>query len=110
VGAAGGLRTRWEAICRRCGRCCFQKVIRDGVTAANYRAPCRFLDRSSRLCTVYDSRFTRCSECRKMTVFHAIFASYLPEGCGYVMKFRPAFLRGSKGRRPKRGRKERAHD
>jgi uncharacterized cysteine cluster protein YcgN (CxxCxxCC family) len=95
--AAGGLRTRWEAICRRCGRCCFEKAIRDGVTVVNYRAPCRFLDRASGLCTVYNSRFRRCSECRRMTVFHALFAPYLPESCGYVRKFRPGILHRSKG-------------
>jgi uncharacterized protein len=91
---AGGL-SRWEAVCTQCGRCCYEKEWVRGRIITNYRAPCRFLDESSRLCTVYPERFRRCSECRKMTIFHALFVSYLPEQCGYVRRFR--FWRRGRG-------------
>ncbi len=81
-------RARWEGICRKCGSCCYEKDRRDGAIVTNWRAPCRFLEQSTRLCTVYDERFRACSECRKMTILHALFASYLPATCGYVRKFR----------------------
>ena len=81
-------RTTWESVCTQCGLCCYQKEWRRGKIVTNFQAPCRFLEESSRMCTVYDLRFRRCSECRKMTIFHALFASYLPEKCGYVRRFR----------------------
>jgi uncharacterized cysteine cluster protein YcgN (CxxCxxCC family) len=87
VGRLG--RERWEALCRRCGHCCYQKEIRGGRVLIDYDSPCMYLDESSGLCTVYETRFSRCGDCRRMTVFHAIFASYLPADCGYVRRFRP---------------------
>ncbi len=85
----GSLREGWESVCLMCGLCCYEKEWRGRRIVTNYGAPCRFLDTRSRLCTVYDRRFQECAECRKMTIFHALFASYLPEGCGYVRRFRP---------------------
>jgi hypothetical protein len=87
-------RDRWESVCRMCGLCCYEKEWRGGTIVTNYRAPCRFLDEASRLCTVYDRRFRECPECRKMTIFHALFASYLPPECAYVQRFRPWRARG----------------
>ena len=51
-------------------------------------APCRFLDRNTRLCTVYARRFSVCQDCKKLTLLHAMFSPYLPESCGYVQKYR----------------------
>ncbi len=50
--------------------------------------PCEFLDTETRECMVYEKRFSMCPECRKMTVFHPFFCSYLPEHCGYVEFFK----------------------
>jgi uncharacterized cysteine cluster protein YcgN (CxxCxxCC family) len=55
----------------------------------NLRRPCRFLDVSSRRCTVYQTRFDRCAECRPMTILHALFVNWLPPQCGYVQHYRP---------------------
>ena len=85
----------WESLCRRCGLCCYEKEERDGGVFIDYDSPCRFLDESTRLCTVYESRFKRCSDCRKMTIFHALFVSYLPRECGYVQKLRPWLRKAS---------------
>jgi uncharacterized cysteine cluster protein YcgN (CxxCxxCC family) len=83
------IKERWEAICRRCGGCCYEKEIAGGKVLIDYRSPCRHLDASTGLCIVYDRRFRECRECRKMTIFHALFVSYLPNSCGYVQLFRP---------------------
>ena len=80
----------WESLCRRCGLCCFQKEVGRGILHIDFRAPCRYLDESTRLCAVYERRFKVCPECRRMTVFQALFARYLPITCGYVREFRGA--------------------
>jgi len=87
---AGLLRRgkRWESICRKCGACCYAKDIRRRSVTVDWARPCRFLDPASRLCTVYERRFERCPECRRMTIRHALFTPWLPESCGYVQAFR----------------------
>ncbi|MBN1834216.1 MAG: YkgJ family cysteine cluster protein [Spirochaetales bacterium] len=55
-------------------------------------APCRFLDPDTHLCTVYQERFTMCRDCKKLTVFHALFSPYLPADCGYVQAFRLRYV------------------
>ena len=79
---------RWEALCRKCGICCYEKRwTRDGYLV-DMSAPCPYLHRTSKVCTVYPNRFRVCPQCRKMTIFHALFTSYLPLSCGYVERFR----------------------
>jgi uncharacterized cysteine cluster protein YcgN (CxxCxxCC family) len=95
AGVLASRRARWESICTMCGLCCYEKEWRGGKIVTNYRAPCRFLDEASRLCTVYDRRFRECAECRKMTIFHALFAAYLPDQCGYVRRYRLPRRRGT---------------
>lgn len=82
-------RQRWEELCNRCGACCYEKR-ESGLFRlyTDYTSPCRFLDRKTKQCAVYEIRFTACDDCRKMTVFHALFAAYLPETCGYVRYYR----------------------
>jgi len=82
------LKARWEALCRRCGACCHEKRWVAGRLVVDYGSPCRHLDEQTRLCRVYDIRFRACRECRRMTIFHALFSPYLPESCGYVRAFR----------------------
>jgi uncharacterized protein len=86
--AAAARRSRWEAICLRCGQCCYEKNVRGLSVVTDYKRPCAFLDTRTHLCTVYDERFTACPNCRKMTVRHALFVRWLPERCGYVRHFR----------------------
>ncbi len=80
---------RWDALCLRCGRCCFEKDIRGFAVVTNYHRPCAHLDARTHLCTVYDRRFAACAACRKMTLAHALFTRWLPEECGYVQHYRP---------------------
>jgi len=81
-------RERWESLCARCGLCCYEKEKKGTSFVTDYRRPCRFLDKNTRRCTVYETRFTACAECRRMTIFHARFVRWLPETCGYVRRFR----------------------
>lgn len=81
-------KEHWEGLCRRCGLCCYEKEFRGGAVVTNYRRPCRYLDENTRACTVYEKRFRTCPECRRMTIFHAMFVPWLPESCGYVRHYR----------------------
>ncbi len=84
---------RWEAICRGCGQCCYQKDRRRGTVVTDWRSPCRYLEVSTRRCSVYADRFRHCPECRRMTILHALFTPWLPADCGYVRRFRPRAAR-----------------
>ena len=81
-------RRDWEGLCRRCGKCCYEKRYTAHGLVVDCKLPCRFLEEATRLCRVYERRFRACPECRRMTVFHALFSSYLPDSCGYVRAFR----------------------
>ena len=91
----------WDRLCSRCGLCCFEKHHRfrkssrgrtvPAVSSLYYidlDEPCAFLDTESRLCTEYNQRFKVCRDCGRLTLFHALFAGYLPRDCAYVKKFR----------------------
>lgn len=52
----------WEALCRRCGKCCAEKVEMDGVIYVTKKF-CRFLDRGTKTCTVYPQRFRAEPDC-----------------------------------------------
>ena len=78
----------WEALCRRCGACCHEKRYTSHGLVLDYGSPCRHLDLGTRQCRVYEVRFRACPECRRMTIFHALFSRFLPAGCGYVRAFR----------------------
>ncbi len=80
---------RWESFCHCCGKCCYEKeYIPGGTLITDYAKPCRFLDEETRLCRVYINRFNACKECRKVTVWTALFSPALPPDCGYVTKVR----------------------
>ena len=80
---------RWEALCRRCGLCCHLRRLTPSGLHVDTASPCRFLDPSTHLCTVYPQRFGVCPDCKKLTLLHALFSPYLPETCGYVETYRP---------------------
>jgi len=99
------VRRRWDSICLECGQCCCEKYPNKLVKKAGRRVfgslsannrffidfsrPCSYLDIETGGCMVYESRFKDCRTCVPMTIFHAVFADYLPADCGYVKKFRP---------------------
>jgi uncharacterized protein len=85
-------KARWEALCTHCGRCCYEKDCRGGRVVTDWRKPCLHLNTRTHECTVYERRFAVCPQCRKMTLYHALFVSWLPERCGYVRHYRRRWL------------------
>ena len=74
----------WDDICSKCGLCCREKAI-DGKYLIFFDSYCQFYNSSSGLCSVYNERFKKCKACRKVNIFRAAFASYLPPTCSYVI-------------------------
>lgn len=72
----------WENLCRRCGRCCYEKVEYLGQIYST-EVPCEFLDLRSKLCTVYAQRCQRKPGCVKLNA-EIIALRVLPAGCAYV--------------------------
>jgi hypothetical protein len=70
-----------EDICRRCGRCCYYKVLTD-VGPAFTRRPCQFLDVDKNLCKAYSRRFEKGVGC--LPTEEAIRLRALPSDCPYV--------------------------
>lgn len=81
-------RREWDALCNRCGKCCYERTVHGRRLLVHYERPCRFLDTRSNLCTVYDERFTVCRQCRRVTIFHALFDPGMPPDCAYVKRYR----------------------
>lgn len=76
----------WEALCLRCGQCCFELTYdEDDVLMAS--TMCEFLDPETRLCMVYETRFEVCHDCIKLTDRNLPGFDWLPETCGYVTRF-----------------------
>jgi uncharacterized protein len=82
-----------EALCHRCGKCCYRKVI-IGHTVHITPFPCEFLDVKTNLCTVYQRRFELNRHC--LTVATGLKHLAFPRSCGYVAALAP------KGYRPAR--------
>ncbi len=74
-----------EALCRRCGRCCYEKFIVDGCVFTR-RTPCPHLDVRTRLCTVYERRFQVNPRC--LDVEQGIKFGVFPASCPYVRGLR----------------------
>ena len=73
----------WEAICRRCGRCCFEKIEHDDGRIEQIPIPCKYLDVNSRLCLVYERRFELCPDCLPITPLSTPALAWLPDDCAY---------------------------
>ncbi|OQY32807.1 MAG: hypothetical protein B6241_09830 [Spirochaetaceae bacterium 4572_59] len=92
-------KARWEGYCKCCGKCCYEKeYLPGGILITDYSKPCRFLNEDTKKCNVYVNRFNACKECRKITLWTALFSPALPPDCGYVEnvrnKIRPRFKQG----------------
>jgi uncharacterized cysteine cluster protein YcgN (CxxCxxCC family) len=81
-------RDDWEALCKKCGICCFGKESKLFRTTIMLSQPCEYFDRQTKLCKVYDTRLKTCHYCAKVTIFHALFSNALPATCGYVERYR----------------------
>lgn len=79
----------WEALCRRCGLCCFEKKIDACGRIVTTKVPCQHLDIISRECRVYQKRLSMREGCIKLTPEVVAGADWLPELCAYRQKIRP---------------------
>jgi hypothetical protein len=78
---SGEARDAHEALCRRCGVCCLEKVaVKDLVLITD--TPCRHLDPETRTCRVYEKRTRVNGRC--LSVAEAIAVRALPADCPYV--------------------------
>ena len=73
----------WEAICRQCGLCCFEKIEGENGTIFYTSIPCRYLDVVSRECRIYERRFEINPECVKLTEKLVQEITWLHDDCGY---------------------------
>jgi uncharacterized protein len=71
----------WEALCRRCGKCCHEKVLVDGKVYLT-KKPCRFLDSATARCTAYPDRFRVEPDC--VSVVEGLPILAFPADCPYV--------------------------
>ena len=81
---------RHEALCRRCGRCCYEKLIVDGHVFTT-RKPCPQFNVETNACTVYERRFAVNLRC--LNVKQGIEFGVFPADCPYVRDlhdYRPA--------------------
>lgn len=70
-----------EDLCRRCGRCCYEKyVIQDVVFTS--RTPCPHLDVATNSCRIYADRLKKNSRC--MDIKTGISMGVFPADCPYV--------------------------
>jgi len=75
--------TEWELLCDGCGKCCLNKIIVDGKIRFTCLR-CRFLDDRKCRCRIYEHRFEKVPDCRKVDLA-AIREKprWLPKTCAY---------------------------
>jgi uncharacterized cysteine cluster protein YcgN (CxxCxxCC family) len=77
----------WEAICVRCGKCCYYKYLIEETDELEYGDVCEFLDEETKLCTCYETRSVEKPDCLKLTPQNIEEnAWWLPEECAYLKK------------------------
>jgi uncharacterized protein len=79
----------WEALCRRCGLCCFEKWTEGDGRVRHTRIPCQHLDIVTRHCRVYSKRLQVGEGCVKLTPAMVRSIHWLPAECAYVHHLRP---------------------
>ena len=77
-------RDQWEAVCRRCGQCCYEKVDLGGGIIQYTDEPCVHLDTETNLCKVYERRGEAEPECITLTEHLVRTLHWLPEEYTYV--------------------------
>ena len=74
-------RNHPDNLCRSCGRCCYEKIVINAEVFAT-EIPCRHLDVTTNLCSVYRDRFKVNPLC--LPVDEAIRRRVFPADCPYV--------------------------
>jgi len=73
----------WDARCKQCGRCCFEKLLGKRGRIIYTDIPCRYLDVATRRCKVFERRFAINPSCVKLTPEILPRLNWLPADCGY---------------------------
>lgn len=76
-------REEWDALCRHCGSCCFEKHTDERGVHHMTRIACRFLDVVSRECRVYHKRLDTGELCLQLNPGVVSKADWLPDDCAY---------------------------
>ncbi|MFC1833454.1 hypothetical protein ACFL2Q_01800 [Thermodesulfobacteriota bacterium] len=102
----------WEAICRKCGACCYEKLDFGGGAVHFTDKPCEHLDTETKLCRVYHKRQEAAPDCLKLTEALTRSLNWLPADCAYLEHLRfsdtlTAVRSAHKRRRRKRHSKRR---
>ncbi|MGC8657983.1 MAG: YkgJ family cysteine cluster protein [Desulfomonilaceae bacterium] len=74
----------WESICRKCGRCCYEKIDIGGGRIIYTKEPCVYLDTVTRMCKIYDRRHEIEPDCIKLNEDFIRTIDWMPPGCAYV--------------------------
>jgi uncharacterized protein len=80
-------RKEWEAICKKCGKCCYEKVDLGAGLIRYTDEPCEHLDTETNLCKVYDRRHEVEPDCLELTEHLIRTLHWMPEDCAYVQYF-----------------------
>ncbi len=74
----------WEALCDGCGQCCLYK-LEDEDSGDIYltNVVCRFLDRETGLCQVYEERHRAVPTCIQLNPQNVLKYSWIPPTCAY---------------------------
>jgi hypothetical protein len=74
----------WEALCDGCGQCCLYK-LEDEESGDIYltNVVCRYLDRATGLCQVYDERHVAVPTCIQLNPQNVLKYNWIPPTCAY---------------------------
>lgn len=73
--------SEWEALCNRCGACCYESRWTD-VGWEDTGVACPHLDLETTLCTAYGERFDVEADCIRVTP-SVVLSGILPSECSY---------------------------
>lgn len=73
----------WDALCRQCGCCCFEKLLDEHDRIIYTDIPCRYLDVVTRRCKIFARRLEINPSCVKLTPQLLPTLNWLPADCGY---------------------------
>ena len=77
-------QTEWEMLCDGCAKCCLHK-LEDQDTGEIYytEVACKLLDDRSCQCRDYANRFSKVTDCLKLTPENLSEQQWLPSTCAY---------------------------
>ncbi|MCX5862566.1 MAG: YkgJ family cysteine cluster protein [Desulfomonile sp.] len=100
-------QAQWDAICRKCGQCCYEKLDLGGGLIRYTDQPCVHLDTETKLCKVYEKRGQVEPDCINLTEQLVREFTWLPEDCAYVehVRFKDTLAAVRKAHKPDRKRR-----